>query len=55
MAYEVADEAITKMEPTDKSPTVITPSGGGTGINISPFFGVLAMMWLFSMFRRRRR
>ncbi len=56
MAYEVADEAITKMEPTDKSPTVITPGGGGSaGINISPFFGVLAMMWLFSMFRRRRR
>lgn len=56
MAYEVADEAITKMEPTGKSPTVITPQGGGsTGIGISPFFGVFGMLWLLSMFRRRRR
>jgi len=55
MVYEVKDEAITKMEPTGKSPTVITPSGGSPGINISPFFGVLAMMWLLSMFRFRRR
>ncbi len=56
MAYEVEDEAIAKMEPPDKSPTVITPSGGGSaGINISPFFGVLAMMWILSMFRFRRR
>ena len=56
MAYEVEDEAITKMEPPDKPPTVVTPQGGGsTGINISPFFGVLGMMWLLSMFRFRRR
>jgi len=56
MAYEVADESITKMEPPDKSPTVITPQGGGsTGIGISPFFGVLGMLLLLSMFRRRRR
>ncbi len=56
MAYEVEDKAITKMEPSGKSPTVITPSGsGGTGIGISPFFGVFGMLWLLSMFRRRRR
>jgi len=56
MAYEVEDKAITKMEPSGKSPTVITPSGGGgTGISIAPFFGVFGMLWLLSMFRRRRR
>jgi len=56
MAYEVADESITKMEPPDKSPTVITPQGGGSaGIGISPFFGVFGMLLLLSMFRRRRR
>ncbi len=56
MAYEVEDEAITKMEPSGKSPTDIRPQGGGgTGIGISPFFGVLGMLLLLSMFRRRRR
>jgi len=55
MVYEVKDEAVTKMEPTGKSPTVITPSGGSSGINISPFFGVLVMMWLFFLLRFRRQ
>jgi len=53
--YEVVDKAITKVEPHGKSSTTITPSGGSTGIHISPFFSVLAMMWLLSLFRRRRR
>jgi len=52
--YEVKDVAITKMEPVGMTPVVVTPSGGSPGIGISPFFGVLAMMWLLSMFRRRR-
>jgi len=55
MVYEVKEEAVTKMEPTGKSPTVITPSGGSSGINISPFFGVLVMMWLFFLLRFRRQ
>jgi predicted transglutaminase-like cysteine proteinase len=54
MAYEVEDEAITEIKPQDKPSTVITPQGGGSaGIHISPFFSVLAMMWLLSLFRRR--
>jgi len=53
--YEVEDEAIAVMEPPDKPTTVITKAGGGSaGIHISPFFSVLAMMWLLSLFRRRR-
>jgi len=52
--YEVEDEAIAAVEPPDKPTTVVTKAGGGSaGINISPFFGVLAMMWLLSLFRRR--
>ncbi len=53
--YEVEDKAITEVMPHDKSRTTVTPSGGSTGIHISPFFSVLAMMWLLSLFRRRRR
>ena len=53
--YEVEDEAITAVEPPDKTPITVTKSGGSTGIHISPFFSVLAMMWLLSLFRRRRR
>ena len=54
--YEVEDEAIAAVEPPDKPTTVVTKAGGGSaGIHISPFFSVLAMMWLLSLFRRRRR
>ena len=52
--YEVEDEAITVIEPPDKPPITVTKGGGSTGIHISPFFSVLAMMWLLSLFRRRR-
>ena len=53
--YEVEDKAITEVEPPDKPVTTITPRGGSSGIHISPFFSVIAMMWLLSLFRRRRR
>ena len=52
--YEVEDEAITALEPPDNTPPTITPSRGSTGIHISPFFGIIAFMWLLSLFRRRR-
>jgi len=54
VAYEVEDESITKVEPSGKAPAVVTSGGPGTGIHISPFFSVLAMLWLLSLFRRRR-
>jgi len=53
--YEVEDEAIAKVEPTDKTQVTVTKEKGSTGIHISPFFSVIAMMWLFSLFRRRKR
>ena len=52
--YEVKDEAIAKVEPPDKPSVTATKGGGSSGIHISPFFSVLAMMWLLSLFRRRR-
>ena len=54
VAYEVEDESIIKVEPSGKAPATVTSGGPGTGIYISPFFSVLAMMWLLSLFRRRR-
>jgi len=53
--YEVENEAITEVKLPDKPCTTVTKSGGSTGIHISPFFGVIGMMWLLSLFRRRRR
>ena len=52
--YEVEDEAITKGEPPDKPSIVITPDGGSSGIHISPFFIVIGLLFLISLFRRRR-
>ena len=53
-AYEVTDEAITPSEPPAKPSTTVTQKGGGTGFYISPFFGVIGLMWMLSLFRRRR-
>ncbi len=52
--YEVEDDAITKGEPPDKPSVVITPKSGSSGIHISPFFVVIALLFLVSLFRRRR-
>jgi hypothetical protein len=52
--YEVEDEAITKVEPPNKPPATVTPGTGNPAIHIFPFFGVIAMMWFISLFRRRR-
>lgn len=53
-AYEVADEAMIALEAPGKSPATVTQKGGTRGIQISPFFGIIAFMWLLPMFRRRR-
>jgi hypothetical protein len=53
-AYEVSAEAITASEPPGKPPATITQKGGDAGVQISPFFGVIALMWLLPLFRRRR-
>jgi hypothetical protein len=52
--YEVEDEAITKGEPPDKPSIEITPNSGSGGIRISPFFIVVGLLFLISLFRRRR-
>jgi hypothetical protein len=52
--YEVEDEAIVKGEPPEKPSVPITPNSGSSGIHISPFFIVIGLLFLISLFRRRR-
>jgi transglutaminase-like putative cysteine protease len=52
--YEVDDKALAKGESPDKPSTVITPDAGSSGIHISPFFIVIVLLLLVSLFRRRR-
>jgi len=54
MAYEITDESVTALESSGKSAAVVTQKGADSRVLISPFFGVVGLMWLLSMFRRRR-
>lgn len=53
-AYEVTGEAMAALEPPSKPPAVVTQKGGSAGVQISPFFSVVLLMGLLSLFRRRR-
>jgi len=54
-AFEIENEAITGLETPDKPATTVTKSKGSSGVHISPFFIVIGLMALLSLFRRRRR
>jgi len=55
-AYEISEEEATPTKPT-RAPSVVT-AGAGAGAGTSslpfPFFGVIGLFWLLSMFRRKR-
>ena len=53
-AYEVTAESITALESPGKPSTTVTRKGGDARVYISPFFGVVGLMWLLSLLRRRR-
>jgi len=56
-AYEISEEAISQVTPTTIPESAVTETGGGGGggfILSFPFFGVIGLLWLFSLFRRRR-
>ena len=53
-AYEVGEEAITLIEPA-AAPAVIVARGGGTASSSPlPFTGIIFLLWLLPLFRRRR-
>jgi len=54
-AYEIGEEAIAPLEPPAAPSTAVAQVGGGTSAQPFPFFSIFALLWLMSLFRRRRR
>ena len=53
-AYEIAEEDVVSEKPT-KAPAMATAgAGGGTSSLPFPFIGILGLLWLIPLFRRRR-
>ena len=52
--YEISEEAIGRMSPTTAPSTVVTKTGGGSGVQPFSFFGIIALLWFLPLFRRRR-
>ena len=52
-AYEISAESITT-EPAPAPPTAITGADQGGSSFLFPFIGVFGLLWLLSLFRRRR-
>jgi len=52
--YEISEEIIALVEPATAPSTAVT-QGGSAGVLPFPFFGMIALLWLMSLFRRRRR
>lgn len=54
-AYEITDEEIISVEPTKAPAVAVASGGGGTSSLPFSFIGIVGLLWLTSMFRRRRR
>ena len=54
-AYEVKHEDISKVAPSDSPVTAVAKNAGSSRVHISPFFIIIALMWILPVFRRRRR
>ena len=54
-AYEVSDEEIGVEQPPTEPETEVAKTGGNIALLASPFMTVIFLMWIMSMFRRRRR
>ncbi len=53
-AYEIGEEAIAPLKPSTAPSVAITQAGGGATARPFPFMGIIALLWLMSLFRRRR-
>jgi len=53
-AYEITDEVIAPVEPSTRPSVAVTTTGKSTSFWPSPFFIIIALLWLPSLFRRRR-
>jgi len=54
-AYELGEEAITPSEPSAVPSAAVASTGGGTSSRPFPFISIIGLLWLMSMFRRRKR
>jgi len=54
-AYEIGDETITPAKPTTAPAIAVAGTSGGTSSQPFPFIGIIGVLWLLSLFRRRRR
>jgi len=55
--YEIGEEEIARAEPPTTPSVAVTKTGGGgtTSSRPFPFFGMIMLLWIMPMFRRRRR
>ncbi len=55
-AYEISPEPVTLLKPSTEPSIVVTKTGGGGGsFRLPPFFIIFGLLWLISLFRRKRR
>lgn len=53
-AYEISAEAIVSAKPTKAPAVAVAGTGGGSSARPFSFFGIIGILWLMSLFRRRR-
>ncbi len=53
-AYEISEEAIAPAKPTPAPATAVAGTGGGSSSQPFPFISIIGLLWLMSLFRRRR-
>lgn len=53
-AYEITEEVIAPLKPTVAPQVAVADTGGGSSSQPFPFIGIIALLWLIPLFRRRR-
>ncbi len=53
-AYEVEAEPVARLKPPAAPSTVIAQTGGGGSSLLFPFLGIMGLLWLLPLLRRRR-
>jgi len=53
-AYEVSEETVAPLKPTTAPLTAVAGTGGGSSVNPFPFSGIIFLLWLLPLFRRKR-
>ena len=53
-AYEISAETIAPVKPSTAPPTAIAQTGGGASAQPFSFIGIIGLLWLLPLFRRRR-